>query len=163
VPATEIGPLLPRLVHESARAEPLHAADCRRELAIERDAVASDSGWKRRIMELKPTPYTCPSCHGVMFEIPEGDRRRFRCHTGHGYTIGALLPKLVEDSEDMLWNAVRAVEEAITLCREAAGDLRQNGEAAAAQALLDRAQRANAKLELLRGLTLEDAGLLGEP
>jgi len=30
-----------------------------------------------------PSTFTCPECHGVLLQLKEAGRVRFRCHTGH--------------------------------------------------------------------------------
>ena len=34
---------------------------------------------------------TCPECHGSMQEIVERELMRYRCHTGHAFTLEALV------------------------------------------------------------------------
>ena len=45
---------------------------------------------------------TCPECHGVMVQITEGTLLRFRCHTGHAYTVASLVTELRERTEASL-------------------------------------------------------------
>ena len=35
-------------------------------------------------------PITCPECHGAMQEIRDGALVRYRCHTGHAFTLESL-------------------------------------------------------------------------
>jgi two-component system chemotaxis response regulator CheB len=73
------------------------------------------------IMDLGPTtPYTCPECHGVLMQLKEGGVPRFRCHTGHAYSINNLLAEVTEYVEDALWNALRAIEESALLLKQLA-------------------------------------------
>jgi two-component system, chemotaxis family, protein-glutamate methylesterase/glutaminase len=162
VPAANIGALLGDLVRRPAPAQAVGAEKLREELKAEIDISAGDSPMSKHIVDRKPTPYTCPSCHGVMFEVREGSRRRFRCHTGHGYTAESLLTKLMETTEDRLWDATRAVEEAVFLLREAARDLQQTGMDRAAHELVAKAQRATRELELLRSLSMNKGGLVSD-
>lgn len=37
-----------------------------------------------------PSPFVCPDCHGGLWEIADAQPRRFRCHTGHAFTIRTL-------------------------------------------------------------------------
>lgn len=161
VAANEIGPLLSTIVKTAAPAEPAGAAELRAALRPELDVAAGASPFRMGIMDRIPTGYTCPECHGTLYEMGEGARRRFRCHTGHGYTVGALLPRLMETSEDALWDAARSIEEAVTLLREAAEDLQATGLLPAAQQMRARADRAAQKLALLRGLAMDEGGLGG--
>lgn len=157
--AADMGALLGRLARTAAPRETSGAAQLRDALKADLDVAASESAFRRGIMKQKPSPYSCPTCHGVMFEIREGDRRRFRCHTGHGFTVGSLLPKLIESSEDSLWAAVRTVQEAVALLREAAHELEASGQVPAAHDMRAKADSADRKLELLRNLSLKEGGL----
>ena len=148
-----------RVMVVGASAGGVSALEKLEELKTEIDIAAGDSPLSKRIVNRMPTPYTCPSCHGVMFEVREGRRRRFRCHTGHGYTAESLLTKLAETTEDRLWDATRAVEEVVFLLHEAARDLRESGMERAAHELVAKAQRATRELDLLRSLSLNESGL----
>ena len=61
----------------------------------------------------KPTEqlFTCPDCHGVLLELTDQNRVRFRCHTGHAYSIDSLLAAYSDKIEESLWNAIRTLEE----------------------------------------------------
>lgn len=59
----------------------------------------------------KPSVYSCPDCHGVLWEIQDGKLLRYRCQTGHAYSARTLLVSQVEDKEDELWMVLRSLEE----------------------------------------------------
>ena len=59
--------------------------------------------------------FTCPECHGALIKITNGKLVRFRCHTGHAFSINNLLAELTESTENTLWSAVRAIDENIML------------------------------------------------
>jgi two-component system, chemotaxis family, protein-glutamate methylesterase/glutaminase len=61
------------------------------------------------------TNYTCPECHGSLWKIKEEKLLRFRCHTGHAYTAKYLIEHLEETLENYIWNAIRGVEENISI------------------------------------------------
>ncbi|PWT99282.1 MAG: chemotaxis protein CheB [Bacteroidetes bacterium] len=61
------------------------------------------------------TPFTCPECNGVLAKLQNGNIVRYRCHTGHAYSIDALLAALTERIEDGLYNAIRGIDESIIL------------------------------------------------
>jgi two-component system chemotaxis response regulator CheB len=65
--------------------------------------------------------YTCPECSGSMIAISEGSIRRFRCHTGHGYSERALGERRVLKAQETLWSALAQMEEVEVLLRETAG------------------------------------------
>ena len=47
------------------------------------------------------TAFSCPDCHGALTKLIEGNLIRFRCHTGHSYTISALLSEVTESVESI--------------------------------------------------------------
>jgi two-component system, chemotaxis family, protein-glutamate methylesterase/glutaminase len=60
----------------------------------------------------EPSRFACPECHGVLLQLKDGPRIRFRCHTGHAYSIDSLVAALSEGVDESLWNAMRSLEEA---------------------------------------------------
>jgi two-component system chemotaxis response regulator CheB len=54
---------------------------------------------------------TCPECHGSMQEIVDREFVRYRCHTGHALTLGALGAIQADAWERALYNAYRAQQE----------------------------------------------------
>jgi two-component system, chemotaxis family, protein-glutamate methylesterase/glutaminase len=77
-----------------------------------------------------PSIFTCPECHGTLLKMRNGKPPRFRCHTGHAYTMAALEASMSENIEASLWDAIRVLEEYAMLLTEAA-DKAEDGEAAA--------------------------------
>jgi two-component system, chemotaxis family, protein-glutamate methylesterase/glutaminase len=60
----------------------------------------------------------CPDCHGVMWEIQEGDLLRYRCHVGHAYTAELMSLALDETLKRALYSGLRALDERIALTRK---------------------------------------------
>ena len=60
----------------------------------------------------------CPDCHGVMWEIVEGDLIRYRCHVGHAYTAELMSLALDENLKRALNSGLRALDERIALSRK---------------------------------------------
>jgi len=58
-----------------------------------------------------PSPWTCPDCHGTLWEIGEEGPLRFRCRTGHAWSADSLFDGQKEQVEAALWVALRALEE----------------------------------------------------
>jgi two-component system chemotaxis response regulator CheB len=58
-----------------------------------------------------PSPYTCPDCGGVLYEHNHDAIMRFKCHTGHSFTVRDLLSKQAEEFEQSLWYAIRSLEQ----------------------------------------------------
>lgn len=82
-------------------------------IAIEGNALKSGV---LKIGEISPN--TCPECHGVLVKIREGPISRYRCHTGHAFSLNTLLADVDEAINDALWNAIRAIEERALILRE---------------------------------------------
>jgi two-component system chemotaxis response regulator CheB len=103
----------------------------------------------------KPSPYACPDCSGVLLEIDEGGRIRFRCHTGHAYSSESLLAAMNDGTDAAMGVAVRALEEASLLMEEVARHLKQRNELDAFRQMLDGCDRTRRKAEAIRELILE--------
>ena len=63
---------------------------------------------------------TCPDCSGVLWEIKGARPARYRCHTGHAYTVRSLAHAQGARTDDALWQALRAVREREGLLRDMA-------------------------------------------
>jgi two-component system, chemotaxis family, protein-glutamate methylesterase/glutaminase len=61
---------------------------------------------------------TCPDCHGVMWEIEEGDLVRYRCHVGHAYTAETMRHAVDENLTRALASALRALDERIAITQK---------------------------------------------
>jgi two-component system chemotaxis response regulator CheB len=66
----------------------------------------------------RPSSYACPECHGGLWEVSGVNPRRFRCHTGHAFTVRTLQDTLADAADESLWNARRALQERLLLLRE---------------------------------------------
>jgi two-component system, chemotaxis family, protein-glutamate methylesterase/glutaminase len=60
----------------------------------------------------------CPDCHGVMWEIEEGDLIRYRCHEGHAYSAELMSLALDDNVRRAFASALRALEERVALARK---------------------------------------------
>jgi two-component system chemotaxis response regulator CheB len=85
------------------------------------------------VLELgRPSPNSCPECHGSLVEIRNGPIVRYRCHTGHAYSMGTLLAETETEIEKALWKAVRALDERAFLLRSMERRSRERGDPALA-------------------------------
>lgn len=104
--------LLSRLVHEpvdtSESAVRSDLEDTATEAAVAEDGQAAMDELESRGV---PSAFACPDCHGVLWEVREGDLVRFRCRVGHAYLPQALSVAQSEALEESLWIALRALRE----------------------------------------------------
>jgi two-component system chemotaxis response regulator CheB len=70
-----------------------------------------------------PSVFACPECHGVLWELKQGDLVRFRCRVGHSFGPESLAEEFSEASEAALWAAMRALEEKAAMQRRIADGL----------------------------------------
>jgi two-component system chemotaxis response regulator CheB len=101
------------------------------------------------------TSFTCPECHGNIWEVDENGELRFECRVGHAYSPMAMMEANDEDVERSLWAALRALEESAALEQRLA-DLAQDRQRSSAMRLFagkahDRKQHAAILREFLTG------------
>jgi two-component system, chemotaxis family, protein-glutamate methylesterase/glutaminase len=67
-----------------------------------------------------PSAFTCPECHGPLWEVDEGLLVSFRCRVGHGFSEDALIVEQGSAVEAALWSALEALEERAEFLRRVA-------------------------------------------
>jgi two-component system chemotaxis response regulator CheB len=117
VPVAEMGPLLRRLAGQPVGPSPEVPLDIRLEAAIAAQELAD---MKVDDMLGKISPFSCPECHGALWEIQDGSMLRFRCHVGHGFTADAVLAAQGEEIERTLGRLQRGHQERAVLARKLA-------------------------------------------
>ncbi|MFU8865279.1 MAG: chemotaxis protein CheB [Rhodobacterales bacterium] len=101
------------------------------------------------------SPYICPHCQGPLWEIADHPPLRYRCHTGHSFTVDAMLEAQAEEAEGLLWTLMRSHQQRATLVRSMAE--RAKGTAQAAH-LLRRAEEYGKDADMIRSM-IERAGI----
>jgi two-component system chemotaxis response regulator CheB len=147
--ATGIGPLLSRLCREEA---PPSRGPSSNDIQLEDRISKEGRALQLGVMNLGPiTPYTCPECHGILVFLKEGGVPRFRCHTGHAYSLNTLLAELTEQVEESLWSSMRSIEESAMLLQHIARHVREKGGAPEAARLFEqKAEDTLQRAELVR-------------
>jgi two-component system chemotaxis response regulator CheB len=73
------------------------------------------------------SPFTCPNCHGTLWEIDDSGETQFRCRIGHTYSIESLVQESTAALDDAMWAAYRALLEQADLCRRMSRRMRSRG------------------------------------
>lgn len=111
----DLAPLLESLAHQPAGEAIDVPEQIRFEVAMAKTGRTSmdemDRFGRRSVL-------ACPDCHGVMWEMDEGDLIRYRCHVGHTYTAESMDFAVDENLRRALASAVRALEEKVALARK---------------------------------------------
>ena len=115
--ASEMASLLLRLTREPAGPSPEVPLEIRLEAAIAARELADI-----RVDDMlgKLGPFTCPECHGALWEIGDGTMLRYRCHVGHAFNADAVLSAQGEEIDRMLGTLQRSHQERAELARKMA-------------------------------------------
>ena len=99
-----------------------------------------------------PSPLTCPDCHGGLWRVRDAVPVRYRCHTGHAFTMRALDVAVAEETDGALWNALRALHERAAVLEQMAETSRVVGAHDEAGRQEATARRVMCQSRLLRAL-----------
>ncbi|MEM5365382.1 chemotaxis protein CheB [Paraburkholderia azotifigens] len=102
-----------------------------------------------------PSMFTCPDCHGSLWQVKDSRLLRYRCHTGHAFSAASLGAGRRDDVERSLLDAVRALREREMASRAMAEHFGRQGDKAAQTYEEDIARRANEAAGLLQSLLRE--------
>jgi two-component system, chemotaxis family, protein-glutamate methylesterase/glutaminase len=169
LPTASMPRLLSALVAEPAPLGKFPAPDAlRSEHAVTESKTARDAMRNLQAFS-KPSTHSCPDCGGVLWEVDGAKPPRFRCHTGHAFTLLTLAESMREATEEALQTAIRALQEQAILRRRAAGMKQSAGEFADASAIDADADRLDEQMRLLVQISentalrsLESAPLLAD-
>ena len=161
VPAAQIGTVLQQVVMtapvrsatDMPDREQTRVSDELRELTMHED---------ERNHPGEPSPYSCPDCGGVLWELQDGELIRFRCRVGHAYTTETLTAAQARTVEHALWGALRALEEQAAVRRRMAERASLRGHAAAAERYQHRARELDQQAQQVRNLVLTGVGAADE-
>jgi len=149
LPLSKMGALLGDLVHKGIPEQEENPVS--EKMNIEVGVAREDNGLEMGIMKLGDlSPFTCPECHGVLLQLKEGNLLRFRCHTGHAYSLNSLLAEVTQSIEETLWDGIRTIEASEMLMKHTAKHLREMNEPEAADLLLQKAEDAQRRAKLVR-------------
>lgn len=146
----EMPKLLRRLVAEEVVAENHFEQNdqaTRKEVRLaEADPEAMQSGEQ----EGKSSPFACPECGGVLWEINQNGMLRYRCRVGHAFTSQHLQLEQRHRIETALWSALRALEENAALQRRMAARAESSNFNETYKVFEERARAAESNSQTLR-------------
>ena len=122
------------IVEVAAEPAPEEVPEMAADQMVEEDAfIQIDRGSSDRPQNGVPSGFTCPECGGGLWESDEGGLPRYRCRTGHGFSIETLFAEQSGNVEAGMWAAVRALEERAALTRRMAARFRARGRRSTAE------------------------------
>src|SRR3954454_7234647 len=151
-PAAKLAHLLVQLTNELAPL-PLPVPG---DLALEVQIAAGRPSTTEMIAQFAiPVPLSCPSCSGVLSEIAEPSRLRFRCQIGHAYTADALDKEQEAAIAEAVGVALRVLEERHTLLVKMAADAKRRGHIQNAQQFEERAADYRRQADTIRKAAID--------
>ena len=105
----------------------------------------------------KPSVFTCPECHGTLWEADEAGLLRFRCRVGHIYSPETMLAAQTDEVDRALWTALRTLEERAALAHKLAERARERQSALVDKAFTERANESEREASRIRQLLYERA------
>jgi two-component system chemotaxis response regulator CheB len=152
VPLSEMGGLLSSMVNESVETGDSGAPVA---MELEVDIALEDNAFEKGVLELgELTSYTCPECHGALAQITEGKLVRFRCHTGHAFSLNTLLVDVTKSIDRSLWATLKTIEESQLLMEHLAKHLQEGNQTDSAKPVLKKAEEAKKRAKAIRELVL---------
>jgi two-component system chemotaxis response regulator CheB len=150
-PATELG----KTISELTRSLPSNGhdePDGDKRDEIETRIAAMEPVTTTALPDARPSGLSCPTCHGVLYELSNQPAPRFRCRVGHAWSPQALRAGQEDAADQALWTALRTLEEAAEFNRRLAEDARRGGRSYSVAACLARAARAESDAAQIRRL-----------
>lgn len=105
----------------------------------------------------QPSPFTCPECHGTIWEVRENGEVRFECRVGHSFSPESMAESNDEDLERALWAALRTLEESASLDQRLADLAAERNRSSAFELYSSKAKERKKHAEILRDLLVGGA------
>lgn len=149
LPAADIAAVLVSICNSPIPTGMEHIRDDKTKIEI--GIAAGDSKFDRGSLKIgELSPITCPECNGVLSKITDGTLTRFRCHTGHAFSVDTLLALISEKVENNLYFAMSGIEESMMLLNHIGDHLAEVNHAQLAALYFKKAKDAELRANLLR-------------
>lgn len=149
LPAAQIGKKLAELAGKTVN----NGDEDAPQAMLDEVRMATDSNIDKLDQLGERTPFTCPECGGVLWEISDTGKPRFRCHVGHAFSMATFEAEQGVQVEAALWAALRVLEENERLARRLSDAAAERGNKHSqtyhAETAKSSAQHANALREML--------------
>jgi two-component system chemotaxis response regulator CheB len=138
-------------------------------LTLSKDPAPASPNSPQRTLELlqlddlsgTPSVFSCPECHGTLWEIQEGSMTRYRCRVGHAFSPESMFAQQSETLEDALWSALKTLEEQKALLRRLADQAEELSHHQMAARFAERIKQTQDRASVIRSALLD--GTLNKP
>ncbi len=161
LPLADIGPLLGRLAREEVQGEGGSPMADDMEMGIRQDEVDTTIMNSQAHVGM-PSPFSCPECGGVLWEIQDRELLRFRCRVGHGFSIESMMDEQAEALESALWVAMKTLQESAELSQRLAQQAEQRGQNWIARRLEARFRENQQRIALIQRVLLKGETVIDE-
>ncbi len=161
LPLADIGPLLERLAREEAQGEGGSPMADDMEMEIRQDEVDTTIMNSEAHVGM-PSPFSCPGCGGVLWEIQDGELLRFRCRVGHSFSIESMMDEQAEALESALWVAMKTLQESAELSHRMARQAQQRGQDWMARRFEARFQQTQQRIALIQRVLLKGETIIDQ-
>jgi len=160
LPLAQIGPLLARLVQERTASDPpTNSHGPIAQVWEQEQAIFEGLDPMEKLSVIAtPSQLTCPECGGALSELKDSRPLRFRCHTGHAYTVGSLAQAQAQVGDHALQASFRALREREMLLRRLAVVAEATGDKEQAAAGRRQADRVRDQAKALVNIIESEAG-----
>lgn len=142
---------MPALFEKLARQPPGPAVPVPGHLPYEINVASGGRGSMSEMDRIgRRSVLACPDCHGVMWEIDDGELVRYRCHVGHAYSAEIMNLALDENLRRAFGTALRALDERIALARKLESQANTSGRTEIAASWAAKAVEYEAEAEIIR-------------
>jgi two-component system chemotaxis response regulator CheB len=107
---------------------------CEPSPALRQEHAAGEGGHTmEKLKEIAtPSTFSCPDCGGVLFELDDKRPVRYRCHTGHAFSLRSLAATQEQVTDAALWTGLRVLQEKEAILRRLADAQREGNPESAA-------------------------------
>jgi two-component system chemotaxis response regulator CheB len=97
-----------------------------------------------------PSPFSCPDCGGVLWQIDDDNFVRYRCRVGHAFSPETMLSAQGEVLEEAMMTALKTLEESARLANRLFLNEKSRGHDWIAKRFAEREREARDRAEIIR-------------